>query len=48
MRRAGENPTHNEVLDIINRLDAEKDVDCLDILGDLDFKVHFICFYKVF
>merc|ERR1712037_383950 len=38
MRRAGYNPTHNEVLDIINRLDAEKEVDSLDILGDLDFK----------
>ena len=83
MRRAGYNPTQNEVLDIINRftlrpskqngkkvsakkievkllymsssykriehlmqklrylwrLDVEKEVDSLDILGDLDFKV---------
>ena len=28
-----------QVLDIINKLDAEKNVDSLDILGDLDFEV---------
>ena len=36
-----------KVLDIINKLDAEKNVDSLDILGDLDFEVRNPCFYPI-